>query len=100
MSDLDAARLNIGRVANGYEILDLDLYLEVISEVESLRAKLAAVEALVKPIYDRTEGQIGTHSDRCHEYHSGCLAVAVKLTIGACERSIETTERGGTNDRT
>lgn len=35
------------------------------------------LRALIQPILDRTEGQIGTHSDTCHEYHVGCLALSV-----------------------
>ena len=30
--------------------------------------------ALIAPIIERTEGQIGTHSPSCHEYHVACLA--------------------------
>lgn len=37
--------------------------------------------ALIQPILDRTEGQIGTHSDRCFEYHVGCLAAAVRVAL-------------------
>lgn len=37
-----------------------------------------SLHALIAPILARTEGQIGTHSDRCYEYHVGCLAVAVE----------------------
>lgn len=37
--------------------------------------------ALIQPILDRTEGQIGTHSDRCFEYHVACLAGLVKARL-------------------
>jgi hypothetical protein len=63
-------------------------------EVESARAFIAVVERaaavkalrpiaeVVAPIIARVDPeQIGTHSVNCHEYHVGCLALAVQQRI-------------------
>jgi hypothetical protein len=39
------------------------------------------LRTLIAPILARTEGQIGTHSPDCYQYHVGCLAVAVRAAI-------------------
>ena len=42
---------------------------------------IARLIALTDPIIARTEGQIGTHSLDCYQYHVGCLAFAVRAAI-------------------
>ena len=36
--------------------------------------RIAAVLSLTAPLIEHGKGKIGTHSDRCHEHHAGCLA--------------------------
>jgi len=51
-------------------------------DVPAMVAKLRELLALVDPIIERIDpDQIGTHSDRCHEYHVDCLALAVRARI-------------------
>lgn len=50
-------------------------------------AKVGRLLTMVQPIIARTEGQIGTHSDRCYEYHVACLAVIVKDLLSPEEKS-------------
>lgn len=50
-----------------------------------MKATNAALVTLVQPILDRTEGQIGTHSDKCYEYHVACLAAVVRHRLGGTE---------------
>lgn len=63
----------------------------LVAEVERLRTNNAELVALTQPILDRTEGQIGTHSDRCFEYHVACLAglVQARLTVPSSLNSQE-----------
>lgn len=56
-----------------------------VAEVERLRKTVARVRTLTEPVLTRTEGQIGTHSDRCYEYHVECLAAAVDSSLNSQE---------------
>jgi hypothetical protein len=44
-------------------------------------ARIERLLTLVNPIVEAGKGQIGTHSDRCFEYHHGCLAVLVQSLL-------------------
>lgn len=59
------------------------------TELEELYELLEGLEALVQPILDRTEGQIGTHSDKCYEYHVACLAAVVSHRVSIRNSSSE-----------
>ena len=57
----------------------------LVDEVESLRAKLTAVEALTGPVLDATADLTNWHSPNCHERHAGCLAMKVLTVIRSQE---------------
>ena len=51
------------------------------AECVRLERQHAELRAMIAPIIERTKDQIGTHSDRCFEYHVACLAVAVREVL-------------------
>jgi len=65
----------------------------LVAEVERLHTISADLVALVQPILDRTKDQIGTHSDRCFEYHVACLAGLVRTRLDAGSQT-EGADRG------
>ena len=54
------------------------------AECVRLERQHAELRAMIARI-ERTKDQIGTHSDRCYEYHVACLAVAVRDRLGGTE---------------
>ena len=56
----------------------------MIAEVERAAAvkALRPIAEMVAPIIARIDPeQIGTHSTNCHQYHVGCLALAIQRSI-------------------
>jgi hypothetical protein len=72
---LTADRLTRPIDIDGHDLIAL------LSKYADQRSKIDTALALMAPIIERGKGQIGTHSDLCHEYHVGCLAVRVSADL-------------------
>jgi hypothetical protein len=64
-----------------YDPLRSAVLTEAAHHLSDANARTTRLRALIDPILARTEGQIGTHSERCYEYHVGCLAHRVAAVL-------------------